>query len=121
MEFERHTRNAEENVKAALHAYRMGWHTVVAETAFKAVEQAVEMHAALEGIHMRSHSERIEFADERYPEVARALRRLRRNYGDLGYDGINGDRAAESISLMKKALRIIGEVINFDFERWFVE
>jgi len=39
----------------------------------------------------------------------------------LGYDGINGDRAAESISLMKKALRIIGEVINFDFERWFVE
>lgn len=99
----------------------MGWHTVVAETAFKAVEQAIEMHAAVKGTHMRSHAERIKFADEKYPEVARALRRLRRNCGDLGYDGINGDRAAESISLMKSALKIIGMVINFEFERWFVE
>ncbi len=115
MEYESHKRNAEENVRAAIHAYKMKWNTVVAETAFKAVEQAIEMHAALEGIHMRGH----EFADERYPEVARALRRLRRNYGDLGYDGINGERASESIAFMKKALRLIGEVINFDFEKWF--
>jgi|GEM_PF-3233461 hypothetical protein len=77
------------------------------------------MHAALEGINMRGHAERIEFADERYPEVARALRRLRRNYGDLGYDGINGEKASESIAFMKKALRKIGEVINFEFEKWF--
>ena len=39
--------------------------------------------------------------------------------GDLGYDGINGERASESIAFMKKALRLIGEVINFDFEKWF--
>ena len=119
MEFENHKRNAEENVRAALHAYKMGWNSVVAETAFKAVEQAIEMHAALEGLHMRGHLERIDFADERYPEVARMLRRLRRNYGDLGYDGINGERAKESINPMKKALMVIGEMINFDFEKWF--
>ena len=119
MEYETHIRNAEENVRAAIHAYKMKWNTVVAETAFKTVEQAIEMHAALEGIHMRSHAERIGFADERYPEVAKVLRRLRRNYGDLGYDGINGEKATESIGLMKRALRTIGEVINFDFEEWF--
>ncbi|HID43255.1 MAG TPA: hypothetical protein EYP30_05665 [Archaeoglobaceae archaeon] len=49
----------------------------------------------LKGMHLRGHAERIEFADERYPEVIRALRRLRRNYGDLGYDGINGEKVSE--------------------------
>lgn len=118
MEYNTHKRNAEENAKAALHAFRMKWNTVVAETAFKAVEQAIEMHAALEGVHMRGHMDRIEFADTRYPDVARALRRLKRNYGDLGYDGLNGKRAAESIALMKRALKKIGEVMEFDFEKW---
>ena len=38
---------------------------------------------------------------------------------DLGCDGINGDWALESANLMKKALRIVREVISFEFERWF--
>jgi len=43
-----HKKNADKNVKSSIHAFKMGWNSVVAETAFKAVVQAVEMHAALE-------------------------------------------------------------------------
>ncbi len=57
-------------------------------------------------MHMKSHPGRIEFTEERYSEVAKILRRLRRKYGDSGYDGINLDRALESVNLMKKVLRI---------------
>jgi len=107
-----HARMAREKREGALQEYQSGRFTNVGDLAFRAVEQAIEVAASLEGVHFHSrprtaHAERDRWARDVFPGIALDLNVLRGAYGDLGYDGLNGRRAREALEAME---RILGEI-----------
>ena len=81
--------------------------------AIKAVEQALEADAARAKIpkHFGEHEERMRYVKSLSEEIYQKARKLWFIYGDLGYDGVNGDRA-------KKAISYVDAIIKFFEERW---
>ena len=58
-------------------------------------------------MHFGTHLERHQFSQNRYPgEINAAMKKVWFAYGDLGYDGVNGDRA-------KKAIENLDKILNF--------
>ncbi|MHA1605248.1 MAG: hypothetical protein ACTSWF_11425 [Candidatus Freyarchaeota archaeon] len=106
-----HSRLAKEKREAALEEYQRGRYTVVGDLVIKAVEQAIEAAASKEGIHFHlnpktAHARRSKWAKQKFPEIAADLEIVWGAYGDLGYDGLNGNRAREAVEAME---RIISE------------
>jgi hypothetical protein len=104
-DYEKHLGMAREKLRAVRSAFAKGQHTVVGDLATKIVEQLVEADAAKENTHFGTHLDRHTFSQERYPdEINAAMKKVWFAYGDLGYDGINGDRAKRAIEHLDKIL-----------------
>ncbi|MFQ5821349.1 MAG: hypothetical protein ACE5I5_15295 [Candidatus Heimdallarchaeota archaeon] len=109
-----HSRLAKEKREAALDEYEKSRYTAVGDLALKAVEQAIEAAASKKGIHFHlnprtAHARRTQWAKQKFPEIAAELDITWGAYGDLGYDGLNGNRAREAIEAME---RILNELEN---------
>jgi len=94
---------------AALEEFEKGRFMVVGDLAIKAVEQAIEALAALEGKHFHlrprsAHAERTRWIKERFSSLSKDVDELWGAYGALGYEGIDGDRARKAISAMERVL-----------------
>ncbi|MFC1540100.1 hypothetical protein ACFL41_01270 [Gemmatimonadota bacterium] len=77
-----------------IEAYEYKRNSVVGDLATKAVEQLIEADAAQNGLHFGTHKERHEYSNASFPShINKAMRKVWFAYGDLGYDGTNGNRA----------------------------
>jgi len=104
-----HLRAVREKRLAALEEFEKGRFMVVGDLAIRAVEQAIEALAALEGKHFHlrprsAHAERMRWIKERFPSLSKDVDELWGAYGALGYEGIDGDRARKAISAMERVL-----------------
>ena len=84
---------------------------VVGDLAIKAVEQAIEALAALDGVHFHlhprsAHSNRMRWVKEKFQLLSKDIDELWGAYGALGYEGIDGERAKKVIDCME---RVLGE------------
>ena len=111
-EFEKHLGIAKEKLSALASAYEKRQHTVVGDLGTKIVEQLVEADAARAGKHFGTHSERHDYANREFPgKINRMTKRIWFAYGDLGYDGVNGERA-------KEIVRNLNQILEFFEERF---
>jgi hypothetical protein len=111
--FQKHFELVKEKFKATITAYHNKQSTVVGDLGTKVVEQLVEADAARKGEHFGDHQSRHEYSNENFPaEINKAMRKIWFAYGDLGYDGINGERAKAVIDNLK----IITEFFEKRFE-----
>jgi len=104
-----HLKAVREKRLAALDELEKKRFMVVGDLAIKAVEQAVEVLAALEGKHFHlrprsAHSERMRWFKERFPRLSKDVDELWGAYGALGYEGIDGDRAKKAVEAMERVL-----------------
>jgi len=104
-----HVRAVREKRLAALEEFEKARFMVVGDLTIKAVEQAIEALAALEGkhfhLHPRSaHSERMRWFKEKFPQLSKDVDELWGAYGALGYEGIDGKRAKKAIDAMERVL-----------------
>ena len=116
-----HVRAVREKRLAALEEFDKNRFMVVGDLAIKAVEQAVEALAALEGkhfhLHPRSaHSRRFRWIKERFPSLSRDIDELWGAYGALGYEGIDGERARKVIDAMERVLDALGREARIKFK-----
>jgi len=116
-----HSRIAKERKEAAVDEYDKGRYTAVGDLAVKAVEQAIEAAASVEGMHFHlnprtAHAERVKWAKQRFPEIAVDLDVVWGAYGDLGYDGLDGKRAREAIEAMERIINGIGNNAGIKFK-----
>ena len=113
-DYKKHLRIAQEKLKAVRNAFVNDQHTVVGDLATKVIEQLIEADAARENIHFGTHLDRHRFSAARYPEeINVAVKKVWFAYGDLGYDGVNGERA-------KRVIKSLDNVVKF-FENSFGE
>jgi len=115
--FQKHFELAKEKFKATITAYHNKQSTVVGDLGTKVVEQLVEADAARKGEHFGDHQSRHEYSNENFPgEINKAMRKIWFAYGDLGYDGINGERAKAVTDNLKIIIKFFekrfGEKIN---------
>jgi len=106
-----HVKAAREKRLAALDEFDRKRYMVVGDLAIKAVEQAIEALAALDGMHFHlrprsAHSGRLRWVKEKYPSLSKDVDELWGAYGALGYEGIDGERAKKVIESME---RVLGE------------
>jgi len=107
-----HLRAVREKRLAALDEFEKRRFMVVGDLAIKAVEQAIEVLASLEGKHFHlrprsAHSERMRWFKEKFPRLSRDVDELWGAYGALGYEGIDGDRAKKAVKAMERVLNEI--------------
>jgi hypothetical protein len=108
---ELHVKAARQKRSAALDEFEKKRYMVVGDLAIKAVEQAIEALAALDGAHFHlhprsAHSNRLRWVKERFPLLSKDIDELWGAYGALGYGGIDGERAKKVIDCME---RVLGE------------
>ena len=108
-DFKHHSKLAKEKREAAHDEYREGRYTVVGDLAIKAVEQAIEAIASLEGIHFHTHprtvhARRIRWLKTKFPHLSKYIDMLWGAYGTLGYEGADGDRAEKALEAMEVIL-----------------
>lgn len=116
-----HVKAVREKRAAALEEFEKKRYMVVGDLAIKAVEQAIEASAALEGkhfhLHPRSaHSNRLRWIKEKLPQLSKDVDELWGAYGTLGYEGINGERAKKVIEAMERVLDVLGRETNIRFK-----
>ncbi len=104
-----HSRLAKEKREAALDEFKKRRYTVVGDLTLKAVEQAIEAVASQLGMHFHltprtAHAERVRWAKKNFPEIAADLDVVWGAYGDLGYDGLNGNRARDAVEAMERIM-----------------
>jgi hypothetical protein len=109
---EHHARLAREKREAAIEEYAKGRFSVVGDLAIKAVEQAIEAAASLEGKHFHvdprsAHANRIRWVKERFPAVSADIDMLWGAYGALGYEGADGERAKKALEAMERILDVL--------------
>jgi hypothetical protein len=91
------------------------------ELAIKAVEQAIEAAASLEGLHFhteprRAHSERTKWAKQQFPGISKDIDELWGAYGALGYEGVDGERAKKAVGAMERVIEAIARSTNLNLE-----
>ena len=107
-----HANLARERREAAHDEYAKGRFSVVGDLAIRAVEQAIEAAASLEGKHFhveprKAHANRIKWAKEKFPELSRDIDMLWGAYGALGYEGSDGERAKKALEAMERILDVL--------------
>ena len=108
-----HSRIAREKREAALDELMKRRFTVVGDLVLKAVEQAIEAAAAaLAGEHFHvnprtAHAQRVKWVKQNFPKVGANIDIVWGAYGDLGYDGLDGNRARDAIEAMERILDAI--------------
>ena len=110
--FRKHLGIAREKMASVSEAYCRDRHTVVDDLATKVVEQLVEADAARASRHFGTHKDRHDYSNASFPRhINRAMQRIWFAYGDLGYDGADGDRA-------KAVMNDLRSVIEFFEDRF---
>lgn len=109
---EHHVKLAKEKRKGAEDELAKGRHTNVGDLALKAVEHAVEACASRDGLHFHTHprsahAERSRWLKKNFPELAKSFDEMWGIYMDLGYDGLNGERAEKAIKEMGRILGVL--------------
>lgn len=116
-----HSRIAIEKRDAALEEFEKRRFTVVGDLVLKVVEQAIEAAAAaLTGEHFHvnprtAHAKRVKWTKQNFPEISADVDVVWGAYGDLGYDGLDGDRARDAIEAMERILDAIEERTGIRF------
>jgi len=109
-DFKKHLKLAKEKLKATISAYHSKQNTVVGDLGTKVVEQLIEADAARNNEHFGDHQSRHEYSNKNYPnKINKAMRKIWFAYGDLGYDGIDGQRAKDVIENLKKIVKFFEE------------
>lgn len=116
-----HARICKEKAAAAKEELKRGRPSAVGDLAIKAVEQAIEAAASLEGLHFhteprRAHSERTKWAKRKFPGVSKDLDELWGAYGALGYEGVDGDRASKAVGAMQRVIDAIARSSKLNLE-----
>jgi hypothetical protein len=116
-----HVRICKEKAAAAKDELERKRDSAVGDLAVKAVEQAIEAAASLEGLHFhteprRAHSERTKWAKRKIPEISGDLDELWGAYGALGYEGVDGERALKAVQAMEKVIKAIAKSTKLDLE-----
>ena len=116
-----HSRLAREKKDAALDEFKKGRYTVVGDLTLKAVEQAIEAVAARKEKHFHltprsAHAQRVKWIKENFPEIAADIDMVWSAYGDLGYDGLNGNRARDAIEAMERIFHGIEKRFGVKFK-----
>lgn len=107
-----HVRLAKEQRKGALREYEERRYSVVGHLTLMAAEQAIEALASREGKHFHerprdAHSKRSEWLRNRFPNLAPDLEALWSIRGELGYGGVDGDKAKEAIGAMERIFNVL--------------
>jgi hypothetical protein len=118
---ELHARICREKAAAAHDELKQDRHSAVGDLAVKAVEQAIEAAASLEGLHFhtdprRAHSERTRWAKRKFQEISSELDELWGAYGALGYEGVDGERARKAVAAMERVIRVIARNTKLSLE-----
>lgn len=109
--FQKHLTIAKEKMASVIDAYENGRNSVVGDLATKVVEQLVEADAAQNGLHFGTHKARHDYSNANFTSrINKAMRKVWFAYGDLGYDGTNGDRA-------KAVMRDLAMIVEFFEDR----
>lgn len=116
-----HRKLAKEKRQGALSEYHQGRFTNVGDLALKAVEQAIESVVAKDDLHFHTqpstaHAERNRWLREHFSHLAVDLEILWGSYADLGYDGVDGDRAEEAVEAMERILDEIQKTTKIRFK-----
>ena len=112
--FEKHINIAKEKLRVTKESFVKKDNTVVGDLATKVVEQFIEADVARKGEHFGEHKSRHDYSNKEYPQyVNEAMRKIWFAYGNLGYDGANGDRA-------KRVMENLERVVKFFEERFGV-
>jgi hypothetical protein len=112
--FEKHINIAKEKLRVTKESFAKKDNTVVGDLATKVVEQLVEADMARKGEHSGDHKSRHDYSNKEYPgHINEVMRRIWFAYGNLGYDGANGNRA-------KKVMENLGIIVKFFEERFGV-
>ena len=110
-DLEKHINIAKEKLRVTKQSYLNKDNTVVGDLATKVVEQLVEADIAGKGEHFGDHKSRHDYSNKEYPgHINEAMRKIWFAYGNLGYDGSNGNRA-------KKVMENLDMVVKFFEER----
>jgi hypothetical protein len=113
-DFEKHIKIAKEKLRVTKESFVKKDNTVVGDLATKVIEQLVEADIARKGEHFGDHKSRHDYSNKEYPQhINEAMRKVWFAYGNLGYDGINGERA-------KKVMENLRQVVKFFEERFGV-
>jgi len=108
-----HSRIAREKREAVLDEFVKRRFTVVGDLVLKAVEQAIEaVAAALAGEHFHvnprtAHAQGVRWVKQNFPEVGADIDVVWGVYGDLGYNGLDGNRAKDAVEAMERILNAI--------------
>jgi hypothetical protein len=118
---ELHVRMCKEKAAAAKDELERKRSSAVGDLAVKAVEQAIEAAASLEGLHFhaeprRAHSERTKWAKGKIPGISGDLDELWGAYGALGYEGVDGERAQKAVGAMERVIKAIAKITKLDLE-----
>ena len=112
-DYDKHLSIAKEKLASLNEAYHAGRHSVVGDLGIKVAEQLVSAHAASNDEHPTNHKERLYYANRHLPEsIQEAMKRMMLAYGNLGYDGRNGDSAKS----VKQAVDKIADFFEEEFD-----
>jgi len=109
-----HAKISQENMEGAIEELEKKRFTNVAILTLRALEQMVEACAAKQGLHFHehprtAHMNRRSWLRTHHPDLLEIWDELWGIYGALGYGGLNGDRAEEAVTGLKKALMELGK------------
>jgi hypothetical protein len=108
-----HAKISQENMEGAIEELEKKRFTNVAILTLRALEQMVEACAAKQGLNFHEHPRtahinRRSWLRTHHPDLLEIWDELWGIYGALGYGGLNGERAEEAVTGLKKALMELG-------------
>ena len=103
------SKNCTGNFQGAVEELRNRKFSNVGLLCLRALEQMVEACASKESLHFHehpktAHKNRCNWLRTHHPDLLKSWDQLWGIYGALGYGGLNGERAKQAISLIRKCL-----------------
>ena len=120
-DYTHHSLLAREKRAGTIHEFSSRRYTNVGDLALKAVEQAIEACASRDNLHFHTesrsaHANRSDWLKRNFPELAESLDMLWGAYMDLGYDGLNGERAKKAVEAMERILDVLQRKTRIRFK-----
>jgi len=108
-----HRNIALENLKGALHELKDKRFSNVGLLSLRAMEQMIEACVSKDGLHFHeqprtAHKNRRHWLMVHHPDLLASWDRLWGIYGELGYGGLNGERAEQALAILKECLKELG-------------
>jgi len=105
-----HVKVAIENLIGARSEFGKNRFANVGLLAIRSFEQMIEACAASEGLHFHerpatAHRERRDWLRRSHPDLVRSWDRHWAIYGALGYGGVDGEHAADAMTVLENAVR----------------